>query len=98
MRTLCSIWGGKHTEDVQELLFSSNFISDEDWPVDFHMTLATTRDGYHSIRVEMQTTSETSILKAYWTPCTYVVSSIVIVCLVLSSRLCRIDCEYTIRR
>jgi hypothetical protein len=53
MRTLCSIWGGKHTEDVQELLFSSDFISDEDWPVDFHMTLATTRDGYHSIRVEM---------------------------------------------
>jgi hypothetical protein len=35
---------GRRREDVQELFSSRNFISDEDWPVDFHITLATTRD------------------------------------------------------
>jgi hypothetical protein len=45
------------------LLSSSYFISDEDWSVDFHMTLAATWDVYNSIRVEMQTASEMLIRK-----------------------------------
>jgi hypothetical protein len=44
------------------LLSSSYFISDEDLLVDFHMTLATARDSYSSIGIEMQTASEMSIL------------------------------------
>jgi hypothetical protein len=32
----------KRTEDVEELFSSSDFISEEDRPADFHMTLATT--------------------------------------------------------
>jgi hypothetical protein len=59
---------GKPTEDVSELFSSSDFISEEDWPLECHMALATTRDLYHSIRVEMQSASKISILKTYFPP------------------------------
>jgi hypothetical protein len=59
---------GKHSEEVWKLLSSSHFISDEDWPLDFHMILASTLDLYNSIRVEMQIASEMSMLKTEWTP------------------------------
>jgi hypothetical protein len=57
---------GKYTEDIQELLSSSYFISDEDWHVDFHMILAPIRDPSDSMRVEMPTPSEMSIPKISW--------------------------------
>jgi hypothetical protein len=56
-------------DDAQELLSSSYFISDEDGPWDFDLTLATTRDPYHSIRVEIQTVSEMCIQKTFWASC-----------------------------
>jgi hypothetical protein len=61
---------GKHKEAVEELLASSYCILDEDWLLDFHMTLGTTRDLSNSIRVKMQITSEMFRLRTYWTPCT----------------------------
>jgi hypothetical protein len=60
---------GKHREDVSELLSSSDFVSNEDWPLDFHITLATTQDLYNSIRAEMQTASDMSARKTCWTNC-----------------------------
>jgi hypothetical protein len=44
---------GKATEEAEDLLSSGHLISDEDWPVGFHITLAITRDLSRSIRVEM---------------------------------------------
>jgi hypothetical protein len=62
-------YGKRRTEDLQELLPSGYFISDEDRPADFQLRLATTRNSYNSIRVEMQIASEICILYTYWTPC-----------------------------
>jgi hypothetical protein len=58
-------------EDVQELLSSNYFISDENWPGDFHLTLGIGRDLETSIRVEMPTASEMAMPKPYWTYCNY---------------------------
>jgi hypothetical protein len=54
---------GKRVEDLEQLLLSSYFISYEDWPVDFHLALATTRELYASMRLEMEIASEMPTLQ-----------------------------------
>jgi hypothetical protein len=55
-------------KDFQQFFSSSYFISDEDWPSDFQISLATTQEPYSSIRVEMQTVSEMSMRKLIGQP------------------------------
>jgi hypothetical protein len=48
---LPGIFHRKRMEEVEELLSSSHLISNEDWPAEFHMTLAAIQILYNRMRV-----------------------------------------------